>query len=69
MFFVTHDVSEAVYLSDRVFILSNSPGTILHKYKVMPPDRPAKTMMREPAFLDSVFKISQILDQLEEGKD
>ena len=69
VFFVTHDVSEAVYLGDRIYILSNSPGTIMHKFKVMPPDRPAKVMMRERAFQDSVFEISNILDRLEEGKD
>lgn len=69
VFFVTHDVSEAVYLADRIYILSNSPGPIMHQFKVMPPDRPAKVMMREPAFQESVFEISNILDQLEEGKD
>ncbi len=69
VFFITHDVSEAVYLADRVFILSNSPGTILHEYAVMPPDRPAKEMSREPAFLDSVHEIGGLLDKLEEGHE
>lgn len=69
VFFVTHDVSEAVYLGDRVYILSNSPGTILHQIKVLPPDRPARTMMREQAFQDSVFDVSNILDKLEEGSE
>ncbi|MGI9239936.1 MAG: ABC transporter ATP-binding protein [Verrucomicrobiales bacterium] len=69
VFFITHDVGEAVYLSDRTYILSNSPGTILHEMKVMPPDRPSKIMMREKAFQDSVLEISHLLDQLEEGKD
>lgn len=27
--FVTHDIDEAVYLSDRIVVLSDSPGTIL----------------------------------------
>jgi len=69
VFFVTHDVTEAVYLGDRVYILSNSPGTILHQLDVMPPDRPARAMQREKAFQDSVFHIRDILDALEEGKD
>lgn len=69
VFFITHDVGEAVYLADRTYILSNSPGTILHQMKVMPPDRPSKVMMREKAFQDSVLEISHLLDQLEEGKD
>ncbi len=69
VFFVTHDVSEAVYLGDRVYILSNSPGTILRELQVMPPDRPSKVMAREKEFQDSVFEITNMLDKLEEGKD
>ena len=26
--FVTHNVSEAIFMSDRIFIMSNRPGTI-----------------------------------------
>jgi NitT/TauT family transport system ATP-binding protein len=69
VFFVTHEITEAVYLGDRVYILSNSPGTILHQFRVMPPDRPARLMMREKTFQDTVFHIRDILDALEEGKD
>ena len=29
--FVTHDVAEAVYLADTIYILSHRPATILHK--------------------------------------
>ncbi|MBI5092750.1 MAG: ABC transporter ATP-binding protein [Candidatus Hydrogenedentes bacterium] len=69
VFFVTHDVNEAVYLGDRVYIFSNSPGTILHQFRIAPPDRPARQMMREQSFQDSVFRIRDILDAMEEGKD
>ncbi|MFT5126228.1 MAG: NitT/TauT family transport system ATP-binding protein [Kiritimatiellia bacterium] len=69
VFFVTHDVSEAVYLGDRVYILSNSPGTILHQFQVLPPDRPAREMMRDPVFQESVFEVSGILHKLEEGSE
>ena len=69
VFFVTHDVAESVYLGDRVYILSNAPGTVLHQFHVMGPDRPARQMMREKPFQDTVFRIRDILDALEEGKD
>ncbi len=69
VFFVTHDVSEAVYLSDRIYILSNSPGTILEETEVPTPDRPAREMQREATFRDHVQRISDRLEQLEEGKD
>jgi NitT/TauT family transport system ATP-binding protein len=28
--FVTHDIEEAIYLSDRVFVISGQPGTLTH---------------------------------------
>ena len=52
-----------------MYVLSNAPGTILHEFYVMPPDRPARKMMREKPFQDTVFHIRDILDALEEGKD
>ena len=56
VFFVTHSIEEAVYLGDRVYIFSSSPGTILREMKVPPPDRPAKEMQRERAFIDLVVR-------------
>ena len=64
VFFVTHSIEEAVYLGDRVYIFSSSPGTILREMKVPPPDRPAKEMQREKAFIDLVFEIRDIIETL-----
>ena len=69
VFFITHDVPEAVYLGDRVFIFSSSPGTIAHQLAVMPPDRPAEQMQSEPAFLESVRHVRSLLDKLEEERE
>jgi NitT/TauT family transport system ATP-binding protein len=65
IFFVTHSIEEAVYLGDRTIIMSPGPGRILQQLEVPPPDRPAKAMQREPAFLDVVFAIRDTIDQLE----
>jgi NitT/TauT family transport system ATP-binding protein len=32
--FITHDMDEAVYLSDRVFVIAGSPGTLTLQYDV-----------------------------------
>jgi ABC-type nitrate/sulfonate/bicarbonate transport system ATPase subunit len=61
-------VNESVYLGDRLFIFSNSPGTILHRFYLTRPDRPSRAMQREKSFQDAVFRVRDILDTLEEGK-
>ena len=63
--FVTHDVDEAVYLGDRVYIFSPAPGSILHQLDVPPPDRPARVMQREPEFMAISRDISNIIEKLE----
>jgi len=69
VFFITHDVREAVYLGDRIYILSNSPGTILEETIVPAPTIPARDMQREPEFIEQVDRIATKLEILEEGKD
>jgi NitT/TauT family transport system ATP-binding protein len=64
VFFVTHSIEEAVYLGDRVYVFSSSPGTILREMQVPPPNRPPKEMQREPAFMNYVFEIRDIIDNL-----
>ncbi|WP_147477578.1 ATP-binding cassette domain-containing protein, partial [Pseudomonas coronafaciens] len=42
---VTHDVDEALYLSDRVLVMGNRPGTITHELLV---EVPAPRDRRDP---------------------
>ncbi len=65
VFFVTHSIEEAVYLGDRIHLLSSSPGTILQELVVPAPDRPAKEMQRERDFQDIVFNIRDTIEKLE----
>ena len=44
--FVTHDVEEAIYLADRVFIMSAHPGTIVEDVQV-PFDRPRNLDLKQ----------------------
>lgn len=69
VFFVTHSIEEAVFLGDRVYIFSNSPGTILQELKVEPADRPSRVMQREPKFQETVNYIRDLIAQLEESPE
>jgi len=44
--FVTHDVEEAIYLADRIFIMSAHPGTIVEDVQV-PFDRPRSLELKQ----------------------
>jgi NitT/TauT family transport system ATP-binding protein len=63
VFFITHDVGEAVFLSDRIYVFSSSPGTIVNQLAVTPPDRKSVEMQAVPAFQESVRNIRHLLDQ------
>jgi NitT/TauT family transport system ATP-binding protein len=65
VFFITHSVEEAVYLGDRVYIMSPAPGMLLKQMTLPGPDRPACVMQREPKFTEIVFEIRDIIEKLE----
>ncbi len=48
--FITHDVEEAVYLGDRVIVLSARPGTVKRELAVHLPRPRRQRMMTEPGF-------------------
>lgn len=59
--FITHDVYEAVLLSDRVLVMSDRPGTIVADVKI-PFARPRQPSLRsDPVYINLC---SQILDRL-----
>ena len=64
VFFVTHSIEEALYLGDRVYVFSSSPGTIIREMLVPPPTHPPKEMLREPSFVERVCEIRDVMDTL-----
>ncbi|MEV4801870.1 ABC transporter ATP-binding protein [Nonomuraea sp. NPDC049421] len=49
--FVTHDIDEAVYLGQRVIVLSSSPTTVMEDLKIdLPPERDQLTTRSLPRF-------------------
>lgn len=67
VFFVTHSIEEAVFLGDRVYVMSACPGTILEELKIEPADRPARLMQREPRFQETVNHLRELIVRLESG--
>ncbi len=59
--FVTHDVDEAIFLSDRVLVMSARPGTIVADIPIGLPRPRTVASMTEPAF---VAAKREILDRL-----
>lgn len=62
--FVTHDIPEAVYMADEIWIMGANPGQIVERiYIDIPIDR-AKDMKRTKKFTDYVFAIEDKLNSL-----
>jgi NitT/TauT family transport system ATP-binding protein len=60
--FITHDLAEAVALSDRILVMSERPGTIIEEIKVDIPDRHNPMQRRKH---DSVgHYVSQLMELL-----
>jgi NitT/TauT family transport system ATP-binding protein len=65
--FITHDITEAVFLADRVLLMSRRPGTIVHAFPV-PLPRPRTLEMRfERRFTDLCRAIHQAMGLLQQG--
>ena len=61
--FVTHDIPEAVYLGDEIWIMSANPGQIVEKVHIDIPIYRAKDMKREKKFTDYVYYIEDRLNE------
>lgn len=66
-FFVTHSVTEAVFLASRILLLSSHPGRIARVWQSpLPPLRNA-ALRENPAFHQAVADVTAELNQLSSG--
>jgi len=64
---VTHDISEAVYLGDDIYIMSANPGEIVdHITTDLPNDR-TKEIKRTNAFVEKLYYIEDKMIQLQDA--
>jgi NitT/TauT family transport system ATP-binding protein len=55
--FVTHDIAEAVYLGDDVYILRTNPASIEEAIKIDLPVNRSRSIKRDPRFIRLVYEI------------
>jgi ABC-type nitrate/sulfonate/bicarbonate transport system ATPase subunit len=65
--FVTHDVEEAVYLSDRVYVMSGRPGKVSLCVDVNLPRPRRSEITMSPEFLDLKQKLLKPLEEAVHG--
>jgi len=59
--FVTHSISEAVFLSDRILLMGSTPTGVLQEVRVRMPVPRTALLRSEPAFLGLVGEVSRAL--------
>jgi len=62
---VTHDISEAVYLADDIFIMSNAPANFVEHISVNLPTNRDKEIKRDSNFIDLTRYIEDKMMKLE----
>jgi NitT/TauT family transport system ATP-binding protein len=61
---VTHSLEEAVFLSDRILMMSPNPGTVISEYPVPLPRPRTLETSREKDFLSLVESVTARLDEI-----
>ncbi len=59
--FITHDIDEAILLSDRIYVMTGSPGVIENEIRIMPERPKRKEFNLTPEFLEYKRQIIRIL--------
>ncbi|KOA18806.1 taurine import ATP-binding protein TauB [Clostridium homopropionicum DSM 5847] len=59
--FITHDIEEAIFLSDRIYVLSDKPASIKEEIIVDLKNREDKTMVASPEFNNIKKRILNII--------
>lgn len=66
--FVTHDISEAVYLSDIIYMMKKAPSLIEEEIIINLPDHRSRELKRDRHFIDLVYEVEDAMVKLSEDK-
>jgi nitrate ABC transporter ATP-binding subunit len=60
---VTHDIDEAIYLSDRIVVIANGPGPSIREILTVPLGRPRdkRTSLQSPAWIELKERLYSLL--------
>jgi len=59
--YVTHNIQEAVFMADRVVVLSRRPGRVLAEVPIELKRPRVEAMLGEPAFVHAVERIWHLI--------
>ena len=62
--FITHSIPEAVFLSDRIIVMSGRPGRVVGEYKVPVPRPRTDASMSSPAFVALADELRRAFNEL-----
>ncbi|MBF2004935.1 ABC transporter ATP-binding protein [Chlorogloeopsis fritschii PCC 6912] len=61
VFMITHDVEEAIFLSQRIYVLSSRPGTVKQELQIQLPSESHPQIKRHPVFQQYKDKVMRLL--------
>lgn len=61
VFFITHDIEESIFLSDRIYVMTARPGRIKAEITVPLPRPRTAAMTDSPEFIDLVHQLKRLI--------
>ena len=64
--FVTHDISEAVYLADEIYIMKYAPSKIVEKITIDLHENRTRDTKRDPKYVELVYQVEDAMIRVSE---